>query len=146
MKKDVLISINGLQIMDEDQDQVEVITPGEYYNKNGKHFLLYDEVSADFDGVTKNTIKINENIVEIKKKGYTNVHMIFQENKKNMTYYDTPFGNLLVGLCANNISIKEVEELIDVDIAYSLEINEEHIANCKINLQIKPQLEGAFTL
>jgi len=140
--KDVLISINGLQLGDDDQNEVEVITPGEYYNKNGKHFLLYDEVSQDYPGVTKNTIKINKDTVEIKKKGYTNVHMVFKENTKNMTYYHTPFGNMLVGLCASNIDITEKPGTIDVNIDYSLEINDEHISNCKVNLKIKPQKEG----
>ena len=34
--------------------------------------------------------------MELTKKGAVNVHMIFEKNKKNITYYNTPYGSLLV--------------------------------------------------
>jgi uncharacterized beta-barrel protein YwiB (DUF1934 family) len=42
MTKDVLIKISGLQSMDGDSDNIEVITTGEYFLKNGKHYVIYD--------------------------------------------------------------------------------------------------------
>ena len=51
MTKDVLITISGLQIADDTSAQpVEVITSGEYYCRNGKHYILYDEVMEGFQG------------------------------------------------------------------------------------------------
>ncbi len=41
------------------------------------------------------------------------MHMVFEEKQKNMTYYDTPFGNLLVGLATNKVDVKEEEEKLD---------------------------------
>ena len=43
MTKDVLLSISGLQFAaqdEEDVEPVEVITAGDYYKKNGKHYIL----------------------------------------------------------------------------------------------------------
>ena len=38
MTKDVLLSIKGLQIGENEQnDTIEVISPGDYYFRNGKH-------------------------------------------------------------------------------------------------------------
>ena len=37
MTKDVLISISGVQLLEGDTNDVELITAGAYYNKNGKH-------------------------------------------------------------------------------------------------------------
>ena len=37
MTKDVLISISGVHTMDGEKNDVAVITPGNYYYKNGKH-------------------------------------------------------------------------------------------------------------
>lgn len=40
MTKDVLLSIKGLQIGENEQnDTIEVISPGDYYFRNGKHFF-----------------------------------------------------------------------------------------------------------
>ena len=36
MTRDVLIRISGLQAMDGDHDDVEMITTGDYFLKNGK--------------------------------------------------------------------------------------------------------------
>ena len=86
MTKDVVLSIKGLQFANEqDTEPVEVITSGDYYKRNGKHYILYDEVMEGFEGVTKNIIKLKENCLDVTKKGVTNVHMMFEKNKKNIT-------------------------------------------------------------
>ena len=43
MTKDVLISITGVHTLDGDSGDVELITTGNYYEKNGVRYLLYDE-------------------------------------------------------------------------------------------------------
>ena len=77
MTKDVLISIRGFQIVDDDDDAqpVELIAPGQYYCRNGKHYVLYDEVDEDDGSITKNRIKIQDDYVGITKKGVSNTNM-----------------------------------------------------------------------
>ena len=55
MTKDVIVSINGLQIarQNEESEPIEVITAGDYYKKNDKHYIIYDEVAEGFEGVKK---------------------------------------------------------------------------------------------
>ena len=80
MTKDVLISISGLQFAEgENSEPVEVITSGSYYKKNGKHYILYDEVAEDTAGTTKNIIKLGDEVLDITKRGETNVHMMFEK-------------------------------------------------------------------
>ena len=44
MTKDVLITICGIQKRDGETDEpIETVTPGEYYFRNGKHYILYEE-------------------------------------------------------------------------------------------------------
>ena len=81
MTKDVLVKISGLQFAeDQDNGPVEIITTGNYYKKNGKHYILYDEVQEGFDGVTKSVIKVNDDFLDVTKKGVTNVHMIILQH------------------------------------------------------------------
>ena len=146
MTKDVLVTISGLQIMSmaEDSEPVEVITAGDYYKKNNKHYVIYDEVTEGFDGTTKNIIKLQEDCVDITKRGITNVHMVFEKNKKNITCYQTPFGNLMLGIDAKNISIKEDEHDISVNVEYALELNYEHIADCTVKMAIQSKAGSGF--
>ena len=146
MTKDVLVTISGLQIMSmaEDSEPVEVITAGDYYKKNNKHYVIYDEVTEGFDGTTKNIIKLQEDCVDITKRGITNLHMVFEKNKKNITCYQTPFGNLMLGIDAKNISIKEDEHDISVNVEYALELNYEHIADCTVKMAIQSKEGSGF--
>lgn len=149
MTKDILLTISGLQFQaheDGDGEPVEVITPGDYYKKNEKHYVLYDEVMEGFEGTTKNIIKIAPDSLDITKKGVANVHMIFEKNKKNLTYYYTPFGSILIGIDAKQVQVAETEENIDVTVNYDLEVNYEFLANCNITVNIKSKEAKDFKL
>lgn len=146
MDKQVLVSITGLQFSNDDRNAVEMITVGDYYKRNGKHYLLFDEAAEGFEGTTRNMIKFNDHMVDITKKGVTNVHMVFEERQKNMTYYDTPFGNLLIGLATSRVDVKEGENSIDVSIDYSLDINYEFVSDCKISICLKEKKAGDVSL
>lgn len=147
MTKDVLITISGLQFMDDEGNEpVEVITAGEYYYRNGKHYILYDEVMEGFEGITKNRIKIGEDFMDISKKGVSNVHMSFKKNRKNLTSYQTPFGNLLIGIDARSLDIEEEEDAIDIKVEYDLEVNYEHLAECSLTMNVRSKEAGDFSL
>lgn len=136
MTKDILLSIRGLQVAEDTQNEsVEVIVPGEYYFRNGKHFFLYDEVEEGKQEITRNRIKITDDYMEVTKQGVVNVHMIFEKNKKNVTYYNTPFGSLLIGIDAYRVEVKETPEKISAYVEYALEVNNEHLANCRIRMK-----------
>lgn len=144
MEKEVLLALKGLQFaMDEEGAQaLETITPAEYYKKNNSHYVIYDEVAEGFGDSTKNIIKFTDSQMEVTKRGLVNVHMVFEEKKKNMTSYVTPFGNILIGIDTDQVDIKEDPDRINVNVAYSLEANYEHMADCRIEMNIRPREEG----
>lgn len=137
MTKDVLITISGSQITDGENSDVEMITAGTYYLKNGKHYVTYEEVMEGYGGVVKNTIKIQPDSMDIIKTGQTNVHMTFEKHKKRLTCYATPIGGLMVGLDTKNISVDEKEDSLMVKVEYSLDINYQHISECSIMVDIQ---------
>lgn len=140
MNKNVLVAISGLQTEIGDNEAIEVISPGEYHQRDGKHYILYEEMFEEQEeesgGVSKNLLKIAPDYVELTKKGYTNVNMVFEKNKKTMTYYQTPFGNLLIGLHTTNISIVEKKEGLIARIDYSLDVNYDHVSDCNIQIKV----------
>lgn len=155
MTKDVLVSISGkhIDIMNDPvegyevgDDAVEVVTPANYYCRNGKHYIIYDEVLEGMAGTIKNKIKISgTDSLEIMKSGITSSHMVFERNKKNLTYYKTPYGQMLVGVNTKNMEINVEEEKIGVKVDYELDVNHEPMADCKINLNIVPRASYTFS-
>ena len=135
MTKDVLVSISGMHMnilteqKDEDEE-IEVVTPASYYCRNGKHYIIYDEVVEGTPGTIKNKIKISgDSVVEIMKSGLSNAHMVFEKNRKNLTYYRTPYGQMLVGLNTRNMEIRVADDEIDVRVDYELDVNHEPFAD-----------------
>ena len=137
MTKDVLIAIKGMQFEGaEDPEEIEVIQRGQYYERNGSHYLMYDEPIEGSSEIIKNRIKFKENEVQVAKKGAVNTTLTFTKNEKNMTNYATPFGNLVIGIDTQAINLEMSESKMDIKVDYALDINYEFLADCKISIEV----------
>lgn len=152
MTKDVLVSISGMHMgiladQEDEDDEIEVVTPASYYCRNGKHYIIYDEVVEGMAGTIKNKIKITgDSVLEIMKSGLSNTHMVFEKNKKNLTYYRTPYGQMLVGVNTRNMEVRVADDEIDVQVKYELDVNHEPFADCSIKMNIVSKGSGNFSV
>ena len=148
MTKEVLLTLSGLQFdqREEDAGQVEVVTVGDYYKTNGKHYVVYEEITEGFSQPTKNRLKFSEHMLELSRNGLVNVHMVFQENRKNLTNYNTPFGQILIGIDTKKIQVNEKEDDIVVEVDYSLDVNYEFLSDCHIKIAICSKENSSFSL
>lgn len=143
MEKDVLLSIRGLQFEgDMDSEKIETITFGEYYKRDDSHYVIYDELIEGQREPIKNIIKLKGRELNLMKRGAINAHMIFEENKKNMTSYTTPYGNILVGIDTKRVGVKEQDERIVIKVDYALEMNYEFVSDCTITMDIRSKSAG----
>ena len=97
-------------------------------------------------GHISNTIKIGENSLEVMKRGLTNARMVFEKGKKTLTRYQTPYGFLNLGILAREVKVEEKDDAIDVAVDYVLEVNEEQLAECRIQMKIRPREAGHINL
>ena len=141
MTKDVYVTIKGLQFADDDSDIIEVINIGQFSEINHSVYIKYDEVIEGESMVSHNLIKISDDGVEITKKGPVTAHMSFVPNQKTMTYYETQFGNLYLGIFARTVEIEKTDSKITIEIEYSIEVNYEQISECNVSVVITPQNE-----
>lgn len=137
MTREVMLTISGLQWgEDMEQDNIETVLPAEYFKKNDSHYLLYEETMEGFTKSSKNRIKFKENLMELTRQGLVNTHMVFEENKTHMTDYVTPYGNFLLGINTERISVREENDRIEVTVAYKIEIGDEPISTNQIHIVI----------
>lgn len=138
MTREVLIRISGLQMMEDENapQDIEVITKGEYFLKNGKHFVIYDEAMEGFDGSVRNTLRITPEMLSVHKQGIAATHMVFEQEKKNIAHYATPMGDMVIEICTNDILLEEQEDRLNVVVDYSLDINYEHVSDCKLRMEV----------
>lgn len=146
MKEKVFVKVKGLQFANgqEEEDIIEVINVGRYRIINGSEYVKYDEVYEESTQKSTNTIKISEKCVDITKKGLVTAHMSFVEGEKTMTFYDTPYGSIYLGIFAQNIQIERDEDDIRISIDYSIDMNYEKVADSHIDIEISSK--GKITL
>lgn len=146
MTKDVLVSIVGAHLIEGENNGVEVITSGSYFFKNGRHYVIYEEMIEGIEGAIKNTIKIRNGAVDVIKNGSAHSHMVFEQEKKNVSCYATPFGQMMVGVNTNNIEVKESEDKLFVKVDYTLDINNEQMSHCQLTMDIRSRAAADLRL
>ena len=146
MTKDVLVSVRGAHIADGETNNLEVITAGSYYFKNGKHYIIYDEILEGEEGSIRNTIKANADSVDMIKGGDARAHMIFQENRPNVSCYVTPYGQMIVGVTTDRIKINEGPDHLKIQIDYTLELNYEQTSQSHIEIDVKSKATAKLNI
>ena len=114
MTKDVLVTVRGLQMTPDGDDTIEVTTTGKYYEKDGKP-------------------------VSVSKKGLINAQMNFEKENKLVSVYETPYGQMEMGVYTTGICLDERDDFLELKLEYLLEINNQHVSDSEILLQIRPQ-------
>lgn len=151
MTEDILISVRGLHTLDieqeeEETDELEMTMPGKYYFRNGKHYVLFEETDEESQSVVKNRFKLSEDRLEISKKGVMNATMTFQRGEKSSSWYGTPVGDVQLGIEVTDMQLMEGEDEIEMNVAYALEMNSEHVSDSRIRLRIMERNKGLFRI
>lgn len=136
MTKDVWITISGTRITDGQTEAVKTISKGNYFKKNGKHYILYEEEAENGEEISRNTIKMTSACMEIIRKGTVRTHMIFEAGKETFAGYQTPVGELVMGIRTDRFQMAEKEELVEVKVEYSLSMSGEKVSECCIKVAV----------
>lgn len=126
--KDIMLKIIGKQVtIESEEQQLEFVTEGKYYEKGDSVYLVYDE--SQFSGMEGCTtsLKITGNKIRMKRYGDTiglDTEIEFEKGKRFKGYYDTPFGSVemevLTNEIVNNIKISEGSGSVNIDYHISL--------------------------
>ncbi|MCM1467463.1 MAG: DUF1934 domain-containing protein [Alistipes sp.] len=139
MTNDVIVTVRGIQIGLETQDDIEVISPGKYYERNNKRYIRYEEQQEDMSGTVINIIKIGPEGVEIVKKGLVGAQMVFREKEKINTCYETPYGIMMITIYTDHVQYTVNEDRIEVNLAYNIEMNGEALSDAKVYIKVEPR-------
>lgn len=139
MTKEVMVTISGLQMSEEDDDSVEIVHIGEYYERNESRYILFEELYEGLAIPIKNVIKIRQNRLEMRKSGPVTVNMVFEEGKSQSGTYAVPYGSFLIEVFTTSIHLKESEDRLEATASYTLEINGARYADCDVTVTVEPK-------
>ena len=122
--KRAVISIKGSPVFsDDDDDSFELMTDGEYSQKNGVSTFSYIESElTGLDGLLT-TFNVEPDRVVLSRGGGINGDMIFSETQKHHFLYDTPFGAITMGIDTHSITKNMRDDGGSLEIRYDIEVD-----------------------
>lgn len=144
MKKEVLISIKGVQTVDDQKDVTELFTTGDIYIKNNKTYITYMESAVTGFENCRTTLKIDgESKVTLMRSGDSRSHLIMELGRKNTGYYGTPYGQFEVGINTSRLTYDLNGDTGKLYCKYNLDINSSLVSTNEIFIDIKPNRKRA---
>ncbi len=138
LEQSVVVRISGLPSDGENSEMIELMCPGEYHFRDGKHYITYQETS-DEQGNRPDThciLKISRDAVEIIKRGDITTHMFFIPGSPNVTVYTTPFGQFDIETNVTSLEVVEEEHLLRVEMFYTMEMNYDFAQECHLTIAV----------
>ncbi|MBE7012566.1 MAG: DUF1934 domain-containing protein [Ruminococcaceae bacterium] len=127
MKKgNCVISIKGMQTYcDEltDSTDVKMMAEGDFSESDGKYFVVYDETEATGMEGTKTTLEICDEYVSLTREGKVETTLLFIKGRQTTSYYDTPFGTIVMGISTDDIANSVDANGGNVSVKYGISLN-----------------------
>jgi uncharacterized beta-barrel protein YwiB (DUF1934 family) len=138
MKKEVLLNITGVQGIDDNKETIEFSTVGTMETDlSGTHFY-YDESQILKAGSIKTALNIlNDGSVILERSGDLNTRLVLEQNKRNNCHYNTPFGDMIIGIYCNRLDVDLSGNTGRVFMDYSIDSNFREISKNEVTINIK---------
>ena len=124
MEKDVVISIKGIQKYEgQDSDTIELVTEGRLTRDEGGYTLSYQESELTGLEGTLTTIQVEGEQVTLMRVGAVNSQMVFQEGRRHLSMYNTPYGAMAIGVNTRHLLAELNDQGGDIEIDYAIEVD-----------------------
>ena len=124
MEKDVVISIKGMQKYEgNDPDTVELVTAGRLMKDKAGYTLSYQESEITGLECTLTTIQVEWEQVTLMRMGEFNSQMVFQEGRRHLSMYNTPYGAMSVWVNTRHLLADLSDKGGDIEIDYAIEVD-----------------------
>ena len=145
MEKDVVISIKGMQKYEgNDPDTVELVTAGRLMKDKAGYTRLVQAVALPRLVGTLHTLQVEGEQVTLMRMGEFNSQMVFQEGRRHLSMYNTPYGAMSVGVNTRHLLADLSDKGGDIEIDYAIEID--HAIAGRSVFQIKVREANGATL
>lgn len=142
MEKEVIISIKGMQDFEQTgKDSIELVTRGSLVRQAGVLTLSYEESELTGLEGTLTTIQVEPERVTMLRTGQVNTQMVFQEGRRHLSMYNTPYGSMAVGVNTRHLYAELDETGGDLEIDYAIEIDHAIVGRNVFQINVK-QADG----
>lgn len=138
MKKDIEITVSGIQQDPAGHQTVtDCKTRGQYFERDGCRYLLYEELDTESKAVTHNTLKIKDRSLELIRRGNVSSHMVFALGTPRSTEYITAYGTLHLEVDTEDLNCLWRPADAVIEVKYSLSMSGELLSRNRLIIKIK---------
>ncbi len=124
MSERYLITVVGTQTVDGEKDKIEVITAGDLQIQDGKILITYPEYAEGQSAAkTDTTVTLENGVLLIDRRGEMSSHLILEQGVRHECLYDTPMGQMFIGIFTDKIAAELDEHGGTIRAAYQLDFN-----------------------
>lgn len=147
MDKSVIISIKGRQSYENVEDEtIELVTEGLLAKEGeGAYTLSYQESELTGLEGTLTTFQIEPERITLMRVGEFNSQMVFQEGRRHMSMYNTPYGAMTIGVNTRHLLAELDDQGGEIEIDYAIEIDHSVAGRNTFQINVK-EAEGAAGL
>lgn len=119
-------------------EKVAHLAEGQYYFRNNKHYVKYDDSALDKENVIATTIKTDGRKLTIFRRGAVETEMIFLHGEMTRTSYHTPYGPMELEIDTRQLEINmdEVGGQGEIDLFYDLAVNGSPVGEYELHIKI----------
>ena len=143
MQKDVVISVKGMQKYDgTESDTVELLTEGRLEREQDIYVLTYEETEITGMEGTQTVITVEGDTVTLVRSGQFNSQMVFQEGRRHLSMYNTPYGAMTIGVNTRSLYTDLTDQGGEIQVDYAIEVDHAVTGRNIFQINIK-EAEGA---
>ena len=147
MEKDVVISIKGIQkYEDTDPDVIELVTEGRLTRVGESYTLSYQESELTGLEGTLTTIQVDGEQVTLMRVGEFTSQMVFQEGRRHLSMYNTPYGAMAIGVNTRHLLADLTDQGGDIEIDYAIEIDHTLAGRNVFQIKVSENPGGSLTM
>lgn len=139
--KEVIISIKGIQDpgleVAAGGDPIELITGGQYSHRGNETIFSYMETEMTGMEGTKTTFSVKPDMVILTREGTTSSKMVFEQGKKHVFLYETPYGATSMGVDTHRIRTGIDDVGGDIEIEYTLDVDNRVVSQNSFLINIR---------
>jgi uncharacterized beta-barrel protein YwiB (DUF1934 family) len=134
----VLISVISRQVDAEGEiNEMELTTPGKFYEKAGCRYITYKETEISGLGETTTVVKIDPGRVSVIRMGCLEAKQVFSVGEKHDSSYIMPYGTLEIGVTPWVVEARVDEQEGEIRLEYDWEIDRKLHSRNTLLIKIK---------
>ena len=131
------VTIKDTHEQDGESFTAEFTCACDYACDGGKYSVTYTEKGGELNGSVVTIRTVDENTVEITRLGEYNTRLTLEKGRRHICIYNTPFGELSMGVYAETVQSEITESGVSLRLRYTLDFNSGLISTNTMIITVK---------